>query len=85
MAALEGCDYYLILNSDAVLRPGFLAALAAAVAQAPEAGLIAPRIETEEGEVQVSCFRFASPDKRVPARHPERPRSPGCSGIGWCR
>lgn len=61
MAALEGCGYFLILNSDAVLRPGFLAALAAAVKRAPEAGLIAPQIETEEGEVQISCFRFASP------------------------
>lgn len=61
MAALEGCGYLLILNSDAVLRPGFLAALAAAVKRAPEAGLIVPQIETEEGKVQVSCFRFASP------------------------
>jgi GT2 family glycosyltransferase len=54
-------DYYLILNSDAVLRPGFLNTILAAVDANPEAGLIAPQIETDEGAVQVSCFRFHSP------------------------
>ena len=60
MAALKG-EYYLILNSDALLRPGFFTAILDAADANPQAGLIAPQIETEEGEVQVSCFRFHSP------------------------
>lgn len=60
MAAVVA-DHYLILNSDAVLRPGFLRSILAAADAHPDAGLIAPQIETDVGEVQVSCFRFHSP------------------------
>lgn len=60
IAAVQA-DYYLLLNSDAVLRPGFLRAILAAGAAHPEAGFIAPRIETETGDVQVSQFRFHNP------------------------
>ncbi len=59
--AAAPADYYLVLNSDAVLRPGFLSAILAAAEAHPDAGLIAPRIETDDGEAQVSCFRFHSP------------------------
>ncbi|SNX74267.1 hypothetical protein SAMN05878503_1217 [Cereibacter ovatus] len=54
-------DAYLILNSDALLRPGFFDRIAAALAAHPEAGLFAPRIEHEDGTIQTSCFRFPSP------------------------
>ena len=54
-------ELYLLLNSDAVVRPDILHALLAAAKAHPEAGLIAPRIETEEGAPQVSCFRYHSP------------------------
>jgi GT2 family glycosyltransferase len=60
MAAAEA-DHYLILNSDAVLRPGFLASVLAAAHAAPRAGLIAPRLEYEDGTPQVSTFRFHRP------------------------
>jgi len=60
MAAIEA-DHYLLLNSDALLHPGFLRAVLSAADANPQAGLIAPRIETEEGAVQVNCFRFHSP------------------------
>ena len=61
--ALEAvaAERYLLLNSDALLRPGALAALLEAAARHPEAGLLAPRIEHEDGTVQTSCFRFAGP------------------------
>lgn len=59
--AAAPAEYYLVLNSDAVLRPGFLKMLLAAADASPEAGLIAPQIETEDGDIQVSCFRFHSP------------------------
>ena len=57
----EPADWYLLLNSDAVLRAGFFDALTEAIAANPKAGLIAPQLEGEEGEVQNSLFRFASP------------------------
>lgn len=60
MAAAEA-EYYLVLNSDAVLRPGFLRAILTAADAHPQAGLIAPQIETDEGDIQVSCFRFHGP------------------------
>lgn len=51
-------DFYILLNSDGVLRPGFLQAILVAAEAHPQAGLVAPRIETDGGEVQVSQFRF---------------------------
>ncbi len=60
MAAVRA-DYYLILNSDALLRPGFLAQILAAADANPQAGLVAPQIETDDGDIQASCFRFHSP------------------------
>lgn len=64
MATIEA-GHYLILNSDALLRPGFLKTILDAADAHPEAGLIAPQIETDDGEVQVSCFRFHSPFSEV--------------------
>jgi GT2 family glycosyltransferase len=54
-------DLYLLLNSDAVVRPGFFEALLAEAERAPQAGIFAPRIAAEDGTPQTSTFRFASP------------------------
>lgn len=59
--AAAPADHYLILNSDALLRPGFFAAILAAAEAHPDAGLIVPRLEGEDGVPQVNCFRFAGP------------------------
>lgn len=53
-------EYVLILNSDAIVRPGFFAAMIKAAQETPKAGILAPRIEYEDGEQQISCFRFPS-------------------------
>lgn len=53
--------YYLVLNSDAIVRPGFFAAILDAARANPNAGLFAPCIEYDDGEQQISCFRFPSP------------------------
>jgi len=58
MAAAPDADYYLILNSDALLHSGFFEPILDAAKAFPEAGLIAPQLEFEDGEVQKSCFRF---------------------------
>lgn len=54
-------DFYLVLNSDALVRPGFFQAMLDAAASAPTAGLFAPRIEYDDGTQQISCFRLHSP------------------------
>ncbi|GHD98579.1 glycosyl transferase [Defluviimonas sp. 20V17] len=59
--AAAPADFYLILNSDALIRPGFFAALLDAAKAHPRAGLLAPRLEDDDGTRQVSCFRFPSP------------------------
>ena len=53
--------FTLVLNSDALVRPGFFRALLDAAAANPGAGLFAPRIEYDDGTPQVSCFRLPSP------------------------
>jgi GT2 family glycosyltransferase len=57
MQAVEA-DHYLILNSDALLRPGFCREILAGAQAHPKAGLIVPRLEGETGEAQINCFRF---------------------------
>ncbi|MEM0934662.1 MAG: glycosyltransferase family 2 protein [Pseudomonadota bacterium] len=53
-------EYVLVLNSDAELRPGCLAALLRAAEADPAAGLFAPRLEDADARVQTSTFRFPS-------------------------
>lgn len=65
MAAAPGADFYLILNSDALLRPDFFDRLLPATDTAPEAGFFAPQLEWEDGTPQISCFRFASPTSEL--------------------
>ncbi len=60
MATLPAA-YYLVLNSDAHVRPGCLHALLDAADTHPDAGLYAPQIEHEDGTVQESCFRLHTP------------------------
>lgn len=60
MAAHEA-EYYLVLNSDGLVRPGFFKAILAAADATPGAGFFAPRIEGEDGVAQTSCFRFHGP------------------------
>ena len=53
--------YYLLLNSDAVVRPGFFDALIETATFADNTGLVAPRLEYDNGELQTNCFRILSP------------------------
>ena len=59
--AAAPADHYLILNSDALLKPDFFDTILDAARANPDAGLIAPRLEGEDGVAQVNCFRFAGP------------------------
>ena len=65
IAAAPNAEYYLILNSDAVLRPGFFDAILEAANANPKVGMVAPRLEWDDGPAQQSCFRFASPQSEI--------------------
>jgi GT2 family glycosyltransferase len=54
-------EFYLLLNSDTLVRAGTLAGLLTAAQSAPQAGLLAPALEDEDGTRQISCFRLHSP------------------------
>ncbi|WP_428243562.1 glycosyltransferase family 2 protein [Gynuella sp.] len=53
--------YYLLLNSDTLVRKNAFKALLSAAKQDPHAGLISPRLEWPDASPQESCFRFHSP------------------------
>ncbi len=54
-------EYHLLLNSDAYVRPGAVAALLDAAERHPGAGILSPRLEWPDGTPQQSCFRYRSP------------------------
>lgn len=54
-------DFYLLLNSDTVLRPGALQNILEAMEAHPNAGVVAPRLEDMDSTAQVSAFRFHTP------------------------
>jgi len=54
-------EFYLLVNSDAFLRPGAVAALLACARAHPEAAVVGPRLLNPDGSLQMSCYRFPSP------------------------
>lgn len=60
-AEMGGAEFVVLLNSDALVRPGAFRTLIDAARADPRAGLIAPRIDYEDGTPQISCFRFHGP------------------------
>jgi GT2 family glycosyltransferase len=60
LAASEA-EFFLILNSDALIKPGMLRALVESGRANPDYGFIAPQIVFDDGGIQNSCFRFHSP------------------------
>jgi N-acetylglucosaminyl-diphospho-decaprenol L-rhamnosyltransferase len=53
--------YYLLLNSDTLVRPSAIATLLDTATKFPQAGLFSPRLEWPDGRGQESCFRFHTP------------------------
>ena len=58
-------DFYLLLNSDTVLRDDAVTTLLAAAEADPSAGLLAPALEDEDGTRQISCFRAHTPGSEL--------------------
>lgn len=59
--AVAEAEFYLLLNSDAMLRPGLLRTMLATARDDPGCGFLAPVIEYDNGDIQDSCFRFLTP------------------------
>jgi GT2 family glycosyltransferase len=54
-------DYYLLLNSDTLVRPGVIQTLLDTAQQHPTAGIVSPKLVGVTGEMQMSCFKFHRP------------------------
>jgi N-acetylglucosaminyl-diphospho-decaprenol L-rhamnosyltransferase len=54
-------SYYLLANSDTLIRKGALHTLLNAAKQNDKIGLLAPRLEWLDGIPQESCFKYHSP------------------------
>ena len=54
-------DYYLLLNSDTLVRQGAIALMLNAAVENLEVGLVSPRLEWPDARPQESCFRFHTP------------------------
>ncbi len=60
--ALAGeADVLIALNPDTVAPPGSLATLAQRLLDAPDVGLVVPRLVNSDGTLQHSVYRFPSP------------------------
>jgi GT2 family glycosyltransferase len=53
--------YFLLLNSDAFLKPGAVAALVSGLDSQPGTGAIGPKLLNADGSLQISCYKFPSP------------------------
>ena len=53
--------YLLLLNSDAFVAPGAIAALIEYLERHPRVGAAGPRLLNADGSLQISCFPFPSP------------------------
>ncbi len=58
-------EMFLLVNSDAFLRPGCAQALVECLREHPEAAVAGPRIVHPDGRLQISCYRFPSPARAV--------------------
>lgn len=54
-------NFYLLLNSDTIVRKGAIAALLAHMQAHPGVGLCGPRLQAPDGTARVSCFRDHTP------------------------
>ncbi|HET6334459.1 MAG TPA: glycosyltransferase family 2 protein [Polyangiales bacterium] len=54
-------DFYLLLDCETRVAPGAIATLLSEMKAYPLVGIAGPRLETPEGEFQLSCFRDHSP------------------------
>ena len=54
-------EFFLLLNSDTIVRPGAIDLLVKTLQDNPQMGMASPRLEWPDGSPQESCFRFHRP------------------------
>ncbi|MCI5179111.1 MAG: glycosyltransferase family 2 protein [Candidatus Electrothrix sp. AW3_4] len=54
-------EYYMLLNSDTIVRPGAVDKLLSVALMQSDVGIVGPRMEWPDGTPQGSCFRTRSP------------------------
>jgi GT2 family glycosyltransferase len=54
-------EFFMLLNSDAFLRPGVMRTLVDYLRIHPGVGVVGPKILNADGSTQQSCYRFPSP------------------------
>ncbi len=59
--AAEEAEFYLLLNSDAMVLPGAIDTMLGEMDRDSGIGLVGPRLQWENGKPQISCFRYVSP------------------------
>jgi len=59
--ASQEAEFYLLLNSDARVTPGAVDRMIAEMQGDRDIGLSGPRLQWQDGEPQVSCFRNRTP------------------------
>ena len=57
----QSAQYYLLLNSDTLIRPGAIRVIMDTANTFSDAGMVSPRLEWPDGTGQESCFRFPVP------------------------
>ncbi len=62
MARARG-EFLLLLNSDAFVKPGAVAAMVECLRRRPRAAAVGPRLLNGDGSLQRSCWRFPSPGR----------------------
>lgn len=61
-------EYVAMLDSDAYVTPGALDTLCRFLDENPGVGLVGPRLEYDDGRLQLSCRRFPTPGAMVANR-----------------
>jgi len=69
-------DYYLLLNSDTIVRPGAIEMMVRMAKEHRSAGIYSPRLEYTDTTPQESCFNFHRPIS-------ELLHSSGTGAIDW--
>ncbi len=58
-------EYILLLNDDTIIHEGAFDCLVAYLDSHPESAVVGPRLLNGDGSLQVSCYRFPSPLRRM--------------------
>src|SRR5207244_420560 len=78
-------EFFLLLNSDAFVQPGTIAALVDAAARHPRASVFGPRLLNADGSLQRSAWPFPSAGRQwleALAIHRLLRRTPWCEDLG---